>query len=118
MTRREYHCSPASPSDGRSLAPSSAQGGREMIEGSPRGGRQDVYAEPPAGDASHAQDRVAVETPGKEAVEPPPNAPGAPRPLGTIARPATANSASAELSSAPVAPTRTQRKRRDAFDPS
>jgi hypothetical protein len=46
-----------------------------------------------------------------------PNAPGAPRPLGTIARPATANYASAEYSSARVVP-RTRRERGDAFDPS
>jgi hypothetical protein len=46
-----------------------------------------------------------------------PNAPGAPRPLGTRARPATANYASAEYSSARVVP-RTQRERGDAFDPS
>jgi hypothetical protein len=46
-----------------------------------------------------------------------PNAPGAPRPLGTLSRTVTAMNASAKQPSASIAPRRTRHERDDAFDP-
>jgi hypothetical protein len=46
-----------------------------------------------------------------------PNAPGAPRPLGTLSRTATVMNASAKQPSAPIAPRITRHEQGDAFDP-